>query len=38
MVPLDKRGHSTVVTYEKLDFGVQLAANLFTVAGLRSGR
>jgi outer membrane lipoprotein-sorting protein len=38
MIPRDKPGHSTVVTYEKLTFDVSLPANLFTVASLRSGR
>ncbi len=36
--PKDKPGHSTVVTYEKLEFDVSLPANIFTVARLRSGR
>ena len=38
MIPLDKRGHSTVVTYEKLEFDVNLPKNLFSVARLRSGK
>ena len=38
MIPLDKRGHSTVVTYEKLEFDVNLPGNVFSVARLRSGK
>ncbi|MBN1608892.1 MAG: outer membrane lipoprotein-sorting protein [Polyangiaceae bacterium] len=36
MIPVDKPGHSTVVTYQELKFDVSLPANLFTVAHLRN--
>jgi outer membrane lipoprotein-sorting protein len=36
MIPVDKPGHSTVVTYQELKFDVSLRPNLFTVANLRN--
>jgi outer membrane lipoprotein-sorting protein len=36
MIPVDKPGHSTVVTYRELNFDVSLPADLFTVANLRN--
>jgi outer membrane lipoprotein-sorting protein len=35
MIPLDKPGHSTVVTYQSIEFDVSLPGNAFTVANLR---
>ena len=36
MIPLDKPGHSTVISYQSIEFDVSLPANLFTVANLRN--
>ena len=35
MVPIKKKGHRTVVTYEKIQFDVSVPERLFTVANLR---
>ena len=35
MVPVDKKGHQTVVSYEKIQFDVSVPDRMFTVANLR---
>jgi outer membrane lipoprotein-sorting protein len=36
MLPVDKPGHSTVVTYQSIEFDVELSPSLFTVENLRN--
>jgi outer membrane lipoprotein-sorting protein len=36
MVPVDKPGHSTVVSYQSIEFDVELSPGLFTVENLRN--